>query len=284
MATATPCLDQQTACPPPLFRAFELGENQWKLGFTTGAAQRPRERQVAAGEGPTVLAELRRAKPRLGWPEHPRGISGYEAGRDGVWLQRFLVRHGRENAGVDSARLAVKRRDRRAKTDRRDGPKRLPLRLRDAVGERQVWRVVRGPRVAAEDRRHLQRARLTAKRARPRVSKRLQGWRAGSGGRLALHGDVEAQLEQGHPADGALGPPAWLARLQGAGQPGCFLTAQSTGLEGERRAARRPRQEPVMEQVRPLSPVRGLGGKRAWVCGRDCLAWRDVPTPKPGGA
>jgi hypothetical protein len=42
MATpATTCLDQATTHQPTLFLAFELGVNTWKLGFTTGAAQRP---------------------------------------------------------------------------------------------------------------------------------------------------------------------------------------------------------------------------------------------------
>ena len=50
MATATPGMDQQTACPPTLCLACELGENQGKLGCTTGAAPRPRERQGAAGD------------------------------------------------------------------------------------------------------------------------------------------------------------------------------------------------------------------------------------------
>src|SRR6266540_4555422 len=39
MATATPGMDQQTACPPTLCLACELGENQWKLGCTTGEGQ-----------------------------------------------------------------------------------------------------------------------------------------------------------------------------------------------------------------------------------------------------
>ncbi len=41
---------KQIACTPTLFLAFELGGNKWKLGFTPGAAQRPRERQGAAGD------------------------------------------------------------------------------------------------------------------------------------------------------------------------------------------------------------------------------------------
>jgi hypothetical protein len=37
---ATTRVEQETAFPP-LFLAFELGVNTWKLGFMTGAAQRP---------------------------------------------------------------------------------------------------------------------------------------------------------------------------------------------------------------------------------------------------
>src|SRR5262244_1125242 len=75
--TATICIDQETAFTPTLFLAFELGVNKWKLGFTTGAAQRPRERQVPAGDCHTVLEEIRRAKSRFGLPE--------EASQSGSW-------------------------------------------------------------------------------------------------------------------------------------------------------------------------------------------------------
>ena len=284
MATATPCLDQQTACTPTLLLACALGENTWQLGCTTGAAPRPRERQGAAGDCPTVWEESRRAKPRFGLPDNTRGISGSEAGREGLWLQRFFVRHGREHAVVDSASIEVHRRYRRAKTDRLAVPTLLTRLLRSAAGERQGWRVVRVPSGAEEDRRHLHRALLTATRDRTRVSTRMQGLLAGYGGRMALHGDVAAQLEQGPQEDGSLVPPAWRARLQRAWQQVCFLTAQITGLEGERRAALRTRKEPVREPVRPWSTWRGMGVHRAWVFVMACLAWRDWQTPKQGGA
>src|SRR6266540_7309350 len=103
----------------------------------------------------------------------------------------------------------------------------------------------------------------------------MQGLLAGDGVRMALHGDGEAQLEPVPQEGGSLVPPAWRARLQRAWQQGCFLTAQSTGLEGERRAARRTRQEPVMEQVRPWSTVRGIGVQSAGRLVMACCAWRD---------
>ena len=38
-----------------LFVAFELSEKTWKLGFTTGHGQKPRERSIAARNQTRVL-------------------------------------------------------------------------------------------------------------------------------------------------------------------------------------------------------------------------------------
>ena len=59
-------LDQATTHQPTLFLACELGVNTWKLGFTTGAAQRPRERRIPAGAIQVLHEEIARAKPRVG--------------------------------------------------------------------------------------------------------------------------------------------------------------------------------------------------------------------------
>jgi transposase len=83
--TATIRVDPETVCTPTLFLACELGENTWKLGGTTGAAQGPRERQVPAGDCQAVLEERRRATRRLGLPAEARVVSCDEAGRDGFW-------------------------------------------------------------------------------------------------------------------------------------------------------------------------------------------------------
>jgi hypothetical protein len=112
--TATTRSNQEPAVPPSLFLAFELGGNKWKLGFTTGAAQRPRERHVPAGDCPTVLEELRRAQSRCGLSEAARVGRCSEAGRAGCWLHRFFIRQGGEKAVADSASSEVKRRSRRA--------------------------------------------------------------------------------------------------------------------------------------------------------------------------
>ena len=108
--TVTTHVNQETTFTPTLFLACELGVNKWKLGCTAGAAQRPRERQIPAGDCHAVLEERRRAKSRFGLPEAARVVSCYEAGREGFWLHRFFVSQGVENVVVDSASLEVNRR------------------------------------------------------------------------------------------------------------------------------------------------------------------------------
>jgi transposase len=282
--TATTRVDQGTAVIPPLFLAFELGVNKWQLGFTTGAAQRPRERQVPAGDSQLVLEEIRRAKRRCGFPEEARGVSGYEAGRDGLWLHRFFVSQGVANSVVDSASMEVNRRHRRAKTDRLEVHKLLTMLLRHTAGEKQVWSVVRVPSVVEEDRRQLPRELLTTKRDRTRVSNRIKGLLAGCGIRMRLPGDVGAQLEQVRQWDGSSLPAALLARLQREWQKVPGLTAQIAPLEAERRVALRTRREPAREMVRQLMTLGGLGVNSAWLFVREFFAWRDVQTPKQVGA
>ena len=52
------------AAEPVLFLAFELSEKTWKLGFTTGHGQQPRERNIAARHQERLLQEVAQAKRR----------------------------------------------------------------------------------------------------------------------------------------------------------------------------------------------------------------------------
>lgn len=282
--TATTRVPQETACPPTLVLAFALGVHPWQLGCTTGAAPRPRERQVPPGDCPTVREEIRRGQSRFGWPEEARVVSGDAVGREGGWLHRFFGSQGVEHVGGDSARLAVNRRYRRAKPDHRDVHQRLTLRLRPVAGAKQGWRVGRGPSVAAEDRRPVPRARVTTKRDRPRVSKGSKGLLAGDGMRMAWHGAGETARAAGRQCDSPPRPAAWRARLRRAWPKVQQLTAPLGSVEAERRAGVRPRAERGMEQGRHVATLRGLGVTSAWRFGMAFLAWRDWQRPKPVGA
>jgi len=67
MTTATVRQPESTASPI-LMMAFELAETHWKLGFTTGAAQRARRRQIPARDVERLGVEIAAAKRRFGLP------------------------------------------------------------------------------------------------------------------------------------------------------------------------------------------------------------------------
>src|SRR5262249_5140694 len=145
------------------------------------AGQKPRLRPVAARDTGTVLLEIRRAKHRFGLPEDTPVISGYEAGRDGFWLHRYLRHQGVENLVVDAASIEVNRRRRRAKTDGLDAAKLVGMLIRWHLGERKLWGVVHVPDVADEDRRQLHRELIALKAQRTEHIDRIKGLLAGLG-------------------------------------------------------------------------------------------------------
>jgi transposase len=284
---ATPvqtCIEQESPSQPALFLAFALGKHTWKLGCTLGVAQQPRARTIPAGDVARGQQEIARATQRFDLPEDARVVSCDEAGREGCWLHRSVGAHWVEHLGIDSASLAVHRRQRRAKTERLAVRKRLTMLLRSIAGEKNVWSVVRVPSVDEEDRRQLHRALTTAKHDRTRVRNRMQGLLAGSGVQRSLQGEVDAQLEQVQQGDGAPLPSALRTRLKRAWQQVGLRTAPLQTLEAERRALWRHREDPAVAQVRQRFTRRGIGVQSAWLDVMACFAWRDVQTPKQVGA
>jgi len=75
--------NEYSAFEPVLYLAFELSEAHWKLGFSTGVGQRPRERNIRSCDLFALREEIQRAKKRFNLPETVMVVSCYEAGRDG---------------------------------------------------------------------------------------------------------------------------------------------------------------------------------------------------------
>ena len=190
-----------------LFVAFELREKTWKLGFTTGHGQKPRERTVTARHQERVLDEIAQAKRRLSLPDTAPVVSCYEAGREGFWLHRFLQGHGITNHVVDSSAIEVNRRRRRAKSAGLDVRKLLSMLMRYAQGERQVWQGVKVPSVEAEDHRHLHRDLETLKQERASTTTRILGLLSSQGLRVTSLTKLPEQLEALRLWDGSPVPP-----------------------------------------------------------------------------
>ncbi len=151
--SATHAPNSTPAASAKLYLAFELGWTSWNLAFTTGMAQKPRLRTIAARDLDGLQHEIRRAKQRFDLADDAPVVSCYEAGRDGFWLHRYLEKNGIANSVVDASSIEVNRRARRAKSDRLDVAKLLTMLIRYHGGEHKLWSVVRVPSPDDEDRR-----------------------------------------------------------------------------------------------------------------------------------
>jgi transposase len=296
MTTATHN-EPDTTSERVLFMAFELSEKTWKLGFTPGPGHKPRERPVAARHQARLLQEIAQAKRRFGLPETAPVVSCYEAGREGFWLHRFLQAQGITNHVVDSSSIEVNRRKRRAKSDALDVRKLLSMLIRYEQGERDVWRVVHVPSVAAEDKRQLHRDLETLKQERASTTTRIKGLLSSQGIRLTSLSKFPAQLDALRLWDGSPLPSGLRRRLLRVYAHHEFLSQQISELEAERRTQLQSAQDASIEKVRQLMSLRGIGINGAWLLVMEFFSWRDfknrrevgglaglTPTPYQSGA
>ena len=90
-----------------LHLAFELGHRKWKLVCSDGGKMR--SKGIAARNLEQVQEEIEKAQVRFKMKGDVRIVSCYEAGRDGVWLHRYLLSCGIETLVVDSSSIEVNR-------------------------------------------------------------------------------------------------------------------------------------------------------------------------------
>ena len=265
---------QDTTSAGTLFVSFELSDKNWKLGFTTGHGQKPRERTVTARDQKRVLDEIAQAKRRFGLPETAPVVSCYEAGREGFWLHRFLEAHGMTNHVVDSSAIEVSRRQRRAKSDGLDVRKLLSMLIRYHEGERQVWQVVNVPSVEAEDQRHLHRDLETLKRERASTTARIKGLLSSQGIQVTSLTKLPEQLDALRRWDGSPIPPGLRQRMLRVYAQYTFLSEQIAAVEAERRAQLQTSSEASIDKVRQLMQLKGIGINGAWLLVMEFFGWR----------
>lgn len=269
---------------PVLYLAFELGNEKWKLGFTVGLGQRPRERTIAAGDLLALRAEILGARKRFGLAEGTQILSCYEAGRDGFWLHRHLLANGVENLVVDSSSIEVNRRARRAKTDRLDLAKLLTMLMRYQLGEKRVWSVVQVPSPEAEDNRHLHRELITLKGDRTRHINRIKGLLSSQGVRIRVKADFWERLERVRLWNGSSLPQGLRDRVGEEYASLQFVNQQINALERRRAQLIRDSGDADVEKVRQLLRLRGIGENSAWLFVMEFFAWRAFHNRREIGA
>ncbi len=288
-----------TSSEPVLMLALELGEESWKLGFSSAYGQAPLVRNIPSREKRGLMDQMAWAKQQLRLPDGARVVSCYEAGREGFWLHRFLVDQGVESLVVDSASIEVPQKRRRAKTDRLDLGGLCDLLARHLAGSaKPVWSVVRVPSLEEEDRRHLHRELKTAKQDRTRVSNRIKSLLANNGLPLPGWRDLVKRLEALRLWSGEPLPRSLRARLRRYAKDYKYYTERIQELSAERRERMRQGacDDPAAMKAAQLFSLRGVGINTAWLYSMEFFSWRTfrngkevgslaglTPTPKDSG-
>jgi transposase len=267
---------QSTTAEQFLYVSFELSEREWKLAFSTDLNCPPRLRVVAGRNCAAVLQEIAKAKQRFRLPPQTPVRSCYEAGRDGFWLHRFLVRNGIDNRIVDSASIEVNRRSRRAKSDRLDAAKLVSMLVRYHLGETRVWKVVRVPSVSEEDQRQVHRDLLEMKTERTQHVNRIKGLLASIGVDVLVNTEFAERLPQLRTWEGQPLPAQLQERLQREFARWEFVDRQIRQLDSARSRTAKTSPEPAMEKVRKLLGLRGVGLNGAWLYVMEFFSWRRI--------
>src|SRR3954466_5969611 len=189
-----------------LFVSLALSKVRGLVTVSAPGSDKLSRYDVPGGDGQALLKLLARlqaaASERTNAPVAIVVIQ--EAGLDGFWIHRLLVRNGIDSYFVDPASIAVNRRNRRSKTDRFGGVKLVRTLMAWMRGERQVCSMVQPPSPEDEDRRRLTRERARLLKERIQHTNRIKGLLCGQG--IAdydpLHRDRRARLAALTTGDG----------------------------------------------------------------------------------
>ena len=258
-----------------LHLAFELSRKTWKLGFSDGKMPQIRQVTIRSGDLGSCQKEIEKAKQRFGMKESAPVRSCYEAGREGFWLHRALLEMGIENIVVDAASIEVNRRQRRAKTDRMDVQKLVRQLVRYWRGEHDVWRIVRAPSPEAEDRRQRHRHLEVLKEERKQHRVRIQSllYTQGIDGRVGR--DFLKNLEQWRSWNQQPIPVEMKRRIEGEYHRLQLVEAQIREIQKtQAEELQAASQDAVMEKVRKLQQLIGIGLGSSWIFVMELFGWR----------
>jgi transposase len=120
-------------------------------------------------------------------PAYQLNRAGYETGRDGFWLARWLIARGIELHVIHSASVAVSRERKRAKTNRLDAAMLMRVFLGWLRGERGHCGMVVIPTMEEEAARRPSRERESLVNERSRITNRMKSALARLGIRDSNH-------------------------------------------------------------------------------------------------
>lgn len=250
--------------PKTLIAVVELSLSTWLVGGIVPGIDRDPLKKLATPDAEALLRLLHRWRDeavKVG-KTITRIVVGYEAGRDGFWLARWLRAHGIEAHVMHPTSIAVSREHRRAKTDRLDIGLLKRALLGWLRGEEQHCSMVAIPTTEEEDakRPHREREQLVGKCTG--ITNRIKAIciRHGIRGFNPKLRRAAERVPVLRTAEGKPLPPNTLAELGRELAHLRFIKEQIKQIENTRlsQLEQAPR-EGLNATIRDLSRVRGLG-------------------------
>ena len=135
-----------------LVSVVELSSKSWLVASTLpGVKRQPRKNLSCNPNGLLTQIERWRAEAEKAGHEIKRIVVAFEAGRDGIWLARWLRDRGIEAYVIHAASIPVPREHKRPKTDRLDTEMLMRALLGWLRGEPRHCRMVQIPTLEQED-------------------------------------------------------------------------------------------------------------------------------------
>ena len=264
-----------------LVAVVELSLKKWLVyGLVPGLKREPRKSQAACAERLVMLLERWRAEAAAAGRTLLRIVVAFEAGRDGLWLARWLRARGIEAHVIHPSSIPVPREHRRAKSDRLDTEMLMRAFLGWLRGEARHCRMVRIPTLAEEDAKRPSREHASLVAERTRITNRLTSllvYLGLSNVNIKLRRTAK-RLEELRTPEGEPLPPQLLAELRRGLERLDLVRAQIKAIERARleRLAAAP-QEGTHPMMIMLAKVLGVGVETADMLVHEVLArhWRD---------
>ena len=252
-------LDQDST----IIAVVEMSQSSWLVaGVLPGIERQPRKKLEPSAERLLGLLHRWRDEAVRAGKKITRIALAFEAGRDGVWLARWLSARGVEAHVIHPSSVAVSREHRRAKTDRLDTEMLKRGFLGWLRGERGHCSMSRVPTIAEEDAKRPNRERECLVGERTRIINRMKATLARLGIRNfkpTLRKAAERLATLRTPESTPL-PPNVLAELQRDMARLGFVVSQIREIEEARQ--KRLEQEPETgphAMVRLVARVVGVG-------------------------
>lgn len=295
-APATPALDYDST----MIGALELSSKKWLFAVQLPGSKK-HARHVVDPNGPALAKLIAHLKERCVKAGRMvmRVVVTHEAGRDGFWLARFLMRRGVEVHVMQASSLPVDRRARRAKTDAIDVEMLLRTLLAFLRGEPRVCSMVPIPSETDEEARRAHREREDLTKERRSILSKIDAILATLGieGFRGLRRDRREQLASLRQPDGEAIPRAALSRIERLIERLELVIKQIKTVEAARDTViKKPAAKDAAERmIHDLAQLCGIGPESATLLVREvfCRDFRNrqalgayvglTPTPYASG-